>query len=214
MIDEEDMFERSFFVNCPFDKDYAPLLEAALFCIVFFGFTPRLADERLEAGENRLEKIVELIKCCKYSFHDLSRCRASKKGEYMRMNMPFEYGIDVGFRRSDNEQLKSKKFLIFESNAYELKRALSDIAGQDVCSHNQNFETVIKHVREFFQVEVGVNAPGVARLKGHYEDFQGWMVAKKIFEGHSEDEAVNLPTRERLDEMQRWVQLGMPTEFV
>jgi hypothetical protein len=54
-------FERSVFVNCPFDSDYAPLLEAALFCLVYFGFSPRLANERLEAGENRLDKIVEMI---------------------------------------------------------------------------------------------------------------------------------------------------------
>lgn len=64
-------FEGSVFVNSPFDDEYAPLLEAALFCVVYFGFTPRLANERLETGENRLDKIVEMIKCSKYSIHDL-----------------------------------------------------------------------------------------------------------------------------------------------
>lgn len=74
----DDRFERAVFVNCPFDDDYAPLLEAALFCIVSFGFSPRLANERLEAGENRLDKIIEMIRESKYSIHDLSRCKAKE----------------------------------------------------------------------------------------------------------------------------------------
>jgi hypothetical protein len=40
------------------------------------------------------------------------------------------------------------------------------------------------------------------------------MIEKKIHEGHSEKEALNLPTRERLDEMQRWNDLGRPAGFV
>ena len=48
------------------------------------------------------------------------------------MNMPFEYGVDVGLRRSGFGNLGQKKFLIFEGKPNELKLALSDIAGQDV----------------------------------------------------------------------------------
>ncbi|MGF0537255.1 hypothetical protein ACQQ2Q_04610 [Agrobacterium sp. ES01] len=129
------------------------------------------------------------------------------------MNMPFEYGIDVGFRRSEDSGLQQKKFLIFERKPYDLKRALSDIAGQDVVSHGDSFEAVIKHVREFFRVEVGVNAPGPARLEADYATFQGWMIEKKIAEGHAEAEALKLPTRERLDEMKAWVAQGKPSLF-
>ncbi len=87
-----DQFDRAVFINCPFDEDYAALLEAALFCVVYFGFSPRLANERLEAGENRLDKIVSLIRGSKYSIHDLSRCKAKDTAEFFRMNMPFEHG--------------------------------------------------------------------------------------------------------------------------
>tara|TARA_R100000365_G_C2730526_1_gene60863 strand:+ start:439 stop:1083 length:645 start_codon:yes stop_codon:yes gene_type:complete len=207
-------FGSSVFVNCPFDEVYAPLLEAALFCIVCFGFTPRLANERLEAGENRLDKIAGMIRSSKYSIHDLSRSRAATAGEHFRMNMPFEYGLDVGFRRSDDEILNQKKFLIFEENQYDLKKALSDIAGQDVVSHNGKYEAVIKHVRDFFRVEAGVDAPGPSRLITEYATFQGWMTEKKIYEGHSERDALILPTRERLDEMRAWVIAEKPLEFV
>jgi hypothetical protein len=210
----EDQFERAVFVNCPFDQEYAPLLEAALFCIVYFGLTPRLANERLEAGENRLDKIVEMMQNSKYSIHDLSRCKAKRRSEFFRMNMPFEFGIDVGLRRSGVEKLESKKFLIFEEGPYDLKRSLSDAAGQDVEFHRNDYQLIIKKTRDFFRVEGNVRAPGASRLISDYATFQGWMVRKKIHEGHSEKEAMNLPTRERLDEMEEWIELGKPSEFL
>lgn len=129
------------------------------------------------------------------------------------MNMPFEFGIDVGLRRSGVGRLGDKKFLIFEEEPYDLKRSLSDTAGQDVAFHHGNFEVVIKKVRDFFRVEANLPLPGPARLVSDYATFQGWMIEKKIHEGHSEKDAVNLPTRERLDEMKIWIELGRPAAF-
>lgn len=210
----EVKFSKAVFVNCPFDDDYAPLLEAALFCIIYFGFTPRLANESLEAGENRLDKITNLIFNSQYSIHDLSRCCAKEEGEFLRMNMPFEFGIDVGVRRSGIDKMAEKKFLIFEENPYDLKQGLSDIAGQDVEFHKNDFEVVIQKIRNFFRVEAGVPAPGPSKLLTDYSTFQGWMTEKKIEEGHSEMEALELPTREILDEMKKWVHLKMPDTFI
>ncbi|MDF1634776.1 hypothetical protein [Mycoplana sp. MJR14] len=206
-------FDRNVFVNCPFDRDFAPLLEAAIFCVVSFGFTPRLASERLEGGESRLDKIVDLIKASRYSIHDLSRGRASASGEYLRMNMPFELGLDLGYRRSGAQGAEQKKFLIFECDPYDLKRSLSDLAGQDVAFHRNDYELVIKKVRDFFRVEARIQAPGPSRIISDYTTFQGWMVEKKIHEGHSEREAIDLPTQERLDEMKAWIALGRPSAF-
>ena len=129
------------------------------------------------------------------------------------MNMPFEHGLDVGFRRSGDPRLAQKKFLIFERDRYDLKRALSDIAGQDVVHHGDDYETVMKHVRDFFRVEAGVDAPGPSRLIADYATFLGWMTEKKIHQGHSEREALDLPTRERLDEMRAWLAEGKPDMF-
>lgn len=209
----QDEFERSVFVNCPFDEAYAAVLEAIVFCVVNFGFLPRLANERLEAGENRLDKIVQMIGESKYSIHDLSRCKA-QDGEYFRMNMPFEFGIDLGLRRSGAERLGSKKFLIFEEHQYDLKRSLSDIGGQDVEFHSNDYETAMGKVRDFFRVEAKVGAPGTSRLISNYVTFQGWMTEKKIYEGHSERGALRLPTKERIDEMMAWVELNRPTKFI
>ena len=209
----QSAFDRAVFVNCPFDDEYSSLLEAMVFCIVYFGLAPRLANERIETGENRLDKISEMIRSSKYSIHDLSRCKSRDVGEYYRMNMPFELGMDVGFRRSGIENLREKKFLIFEENQYDLKKAISDIAGQDVQYHNNDFETVIEKVRNFFRVEAEHAAPGPSRLISEYATFQGWMMEKKLYEGHSENEVLRLPTRERLDEMKCWKELDSPTIF-
>lgn len=98
MAGRRDEFSRSVFVNCPFDSDYLPLLRPLLFTILDLRFIPRIASERSDSGESRIEKISGLIGDCRYSIHDLSRLRASQAGEFSRMNMPFELGIEYGSR--------------------------------------------------------------------------------------------------------------------
>lgn len=207
------IYEQSVFINCPFDEDFAPLLEAMLFCVVRAGMTPRLASERLEAGENRLDKILELIESCKFSVHDLSRATARAVGENFRMNMPFELGIDWGRRKAPDVATSDKKFIIFEHNQYDLKRCLSDLAGTDVAYHKGELRHVFKHFRDFLRVEAGAVLPGATELKYQYDDFLGWMTEKKISEGHTPSEAKELPTQERLEEMEIWMNLGRPSDF-
>ena len=89
-------FNDNVFVNCPFDDEYLPLLRPLLFTVIDLGFTPRIALERLDSGRPRFQKIVALIKQSKYAIHDLSRIQSSKVGEFYRLNMPFELGLDVG----------------------------------------------------------------------------------------------------------------------
>ncbi|HQY45082.1 MAG TPA: hypothetical protein PK450_12990 [Paracoccaceae bacterium] len=184
-----------------------------LFTVVYCGLSPRLATERLENGENRLDKIFMLACDAKFSIHDLSCCRSSVADEFFRMNMPFELGLDLGIRRCSVDLPSPKKFLIFEQNAYDTKRSLSDLAGQDVAAHRGRYEVVIQKVRDFLRVEAELDAPGPSRIKADYETCLGWITEKKIHEGHSEKEALSLPTSERLSEMKRWVQLGRPVRF-
>jgi predicted nucleotide-binding protein len=207
-------YNSSVFINCPFDADFAPLLEAMLFCVVRAGLYPRLASERLEAGENRLDKILEIIEACKFSVHDLSMAVSSHRGETFRMNMPFELGLDMGRRRAPDPETNNKRFIIFEKNPYELKRSLSDLAGVDPVSHKSDFRKVIRELRNFLRVEAGIEMPGATALENEYYDFQGWMMEKKISEGHSEADATSLPTLERLEEMKRWNEIGRPTDFI
>lgn len=85
-------FDRSVFINCPFDDQYAATLQAMAFCVVYLGFFPRFAPENADNAAARLDRIIELVRGSKYGIHDLSRCRAAAVGDLARMNMPFEAG--------------------------------------------------------------------------------------------------------------------------
>src|ERR1700674_4726096 len=91
-------FDTDVFVNCPFDREYLPLLRPILFTIIDLGFSPRIALESLDSGRPRIEKIITLVESSKFAIHDLSRIQARQAGEYYRLNMPFELGLDVGCR--------------------------------------------------------------------------------------------------------------------
>ena len=88
-------FEKSVFINCPFDEGYLSLLRPLVFTILYLDFHPRLALERSDSEETRIRKIVNLIQASKFGIHDLSRCRSSKRGEFFRLTMPLELGIDI-----------------------------------------------------------------------------------------------------------------------
>ena len=103
------MKENSIFINCPFDDDYLPLLRALLFVARFYNLEVKISSTDLDSKSNRLSRIIALMRESKYSVHDLSRMKSGKKGEYYRMNMPFELGLDYGISGDD------KIFLIFES---------------------------------------------------------------------------------------------------
>jgi hypothetical protein len=75
------VFEKSVFINCPFDSEYRPLLNALIFTLIKFGFIPRIALESSDSGVLRITKILELIKESKYSIHDLSRLQAKRENE-------------------------------------------------------------------------------------------------------------------------------------
>lgn len=122
-------FDKNVFINCPLDEEYEPLLQAILFCLIRFGFKPRIATERKDSAETRLEKIKELIRESRYSIHDLSRCQSSGQGEHHRMNMPFELGLDFGCRSFGGSPFDQKKILVLEEQQYRYQIALSDLAG-------------------------------------------------------------------------------------
>ena len=73
-------FSKNVFINCPFDSEYHSLLRPLLFTAVYLGFNPKIALERSDSGEQRIDKICELIRESKYSIHDLSRLRSSRRG--------------------------------------------------------------------------------------------------------------------------------------
>ena len=203
-------FATSVFINCPFDDDFAPILQAILFCVVIMGFEPRLATERSDSGETRLEKIKGLIEASKFSIHDLSRCQATRKGEMFRLNMPFELGIDWGCRQYFGDDRREKRFLILEEKPYRFQAALSDISGCDIEIHGGRFDRAMVKVRNWLRQQTGVLADGPQKMLGEYVAFQKWDYEGKLAKGYSEHDIREYPTFELLEAMKEWVALGKP----
>jgi hypothetical protein len=206
-------FERSVFINCPFDDEFAPILQAISFCVVYLGFFPRLAPENADNAAGRLDRIVELVRASKYGIHDLSRCKSNDADEYVRMNMPFELGIDHACRRFGPGRLAGKAILVLEHTRYDYQKALSDISGWDIGAHDGDFETAILRTRNWLVARAGAPPVGASRIRGKYLDFQEWHWERERFRGSSEDDIKAYPTNELLQAMHDWMEEGQPAGF-
>ncbi len=202
-------FDRNVFINCPFDDDYRPLLEAIAFAVVDCGLTPRLSTERLDSGEARLAKILQLMRESKYSIHDLSRVQAAFKGEYARLNMPFELGLDHGLAQSGDPQLENKRLLVVAEDRYKYQVALSDIAGWDIDAHNGEYDKAIRSVRSWLASHLK-ETPSASTIMGHYIGFQEWDYERLLGEGWDEDDIQGRKTPELLEAMTEWKAVGRP----
>ena len=126
------MYEKSVFINCPFDENYTDILQAITFAIVYANFIPRSALETINSGQERLAKICYIIKECQFSIHDISRVGVGPSGSnnLPRFNMPFEFGIFYGAEHFGRGVQKNKKSLVLDSEKYRYQQTLSDIAGK------------------------------------------------------------------------------------
>lgn len=52
-------YETSIFFNCPFDQPYKPTFHALVFTVFDCGYVPRCALEIDDAGQVRIEKILD-----------------------------------------------------------------------------------------------------------------------------------------------------------
>lgn len=206
-------FEQSVFINCPFDDDYAPILQAVSFCVTLLGFIPRLAPENADNAESRLDRIVELVRSSKYGIHDLSRCKAAYVGEYARMNMPFELGLDFACRKYGGGHLSSKALLVLEAERYEYQRTLSDIAGWDIRSHRGEWQRALGHTRDWLVAGAGAPRLGRSKIQSKYFDFQEWYYERELAAGSSEADIQAYPNTEVLTAMTEWMALDQPTTF-
>lgn len=203
-------FEKSVFINCPFDEDFAPILQAIAFCVVYLGFSPRLAPENSDNAVARLDRIIEIVKGSKYAIHDLSRCRSTSKNQYARMNMPFELGIDHACSRFGGAPYDKKSILILEERRYDYQKALSDISGWDIEPHNGDHQKAVTKVRTWLTAQAGAPRTGPSKILGEYAAFQEWYWERELAAGASEDDIREYPTVEVVDAMHEWMSPGKP----
>jgi hypothetical protein len=137
------------FINCPFDNKYFPLLKPLLFTLIYLDLDPQIS-ETSDCGIVRFNNIKRLMKDSKFSIHDLSRMDPLTVGDLPRFNMPFECGMDFGLKFSGKKSLRKKKLLILEKKRYRYQKVLSDISGNDIKSHNNKPEKIIRITRDWF----------------------------------------------------------------
>lgn len=198
-------FSKNVFINCPFDEQYIPLLKSILFTIIYLGFTPRIALERFDSGEARINKIIDLIKASKFSIHDLSRIKASKKSDYFRLNMSFELGVDIGCKIFKGGHTKNKKCLILEKEKYRYQKALSDLSSSDIKNHNNEPEEVIRQIRDWFVVNELERADNGTIIWDSFNKFMADFYLKREEEGFQEKDMKRMPIPEFIVFVNEWI---------
>lgn len=199
-----DNFNKNVFINCPFDDDFRQLLIGIIFTVMYFGFNPRLALERSDSAESRIDKIIDLILESKFGIHDLSRIVSEDKGEHYRMNMPFELGIDYGCKRLKGDLWETKKLLILEKEKYRYQKAISDLSGSDIKNHNNEVFKAIFAVRDWFVSEELNRGHSAQKVWGKFNEFQAYLYDEVVEkDGHNSPDEVQIT--EIIYHMKEWL---------
>ncbi len=166
-------FEQSVFINCPFDHpDYDPIFDAIVFAIHDCGYVPRCTKEIDDGGDQRAQKLYDLIKQSKFGIHDISFTELDRASNLPRFNMPYELGLFMGCREIGTKAQKQKRTLILDKENYRYQKFLSDISGQDPKAHEMKPEKAIKCVREWLNVSPdGKLTPGGQKIVNRYKEF-------------------------------------------
>lgn len=164
---------RDVFVNCAFDTNFQPIFRAIVFAIIRSGFRARCALETQDGAENRLAKIQTIIEECRYGIHDISRTQADGNPPLPRFNMPLELGIFLGAKRYGEGPQKRKRALILDLEQYRYQRLISDIAGQDIVSHDGEPGKAIVAVAGWLRQQSRLTSiPGGLAIAGEYNEFR------------------------------------------
>ena len=165
-------YDRSVFINCPFDAAYLPLFRALAFVVFECGLLPRCAQEVYDSGQVRIQKITKLIVDCRWGIHDISRTDLNEHG-LPRFNMPFELGLFLGARLFGSRAHETKSCLVLDRDPFRYKEFISDLSGHDIAAHADDPAQAIKAVRDWL-VASKVSArplPGAGAIRGRYERF-------------------------------------------
>lgn len=162
------------FINCPFDRQYEPLLKAIVFAVFDCGFVPRCALEESDSAVIRVEKLYRLIKSAQYAIHDISRTEIKSKNDLPRFNMSFELGVFLGAKKYGDTEQRKKKCLILDKHRHRYQKFISDISGQDIKEHKNDARKAVKAVRNWLNGyhHHSQPLPGAEAIWNRYEVFQ------------------------------------------
>lgn len=133
---------RAVFLNIPYDSKFERLYLAYIAGIVVFGLKPKIALE-VPGGVGGLTRIVELIRRCRFSFHDLSRTETDvRRPRTPRFNMPVECGMAIMLHALGHDHT----WCLFEKDFRRVRKSTSDLAGTDVYTHSGTVKGVLREI--------------------------------------------------------------------
>lgn len=164
------------FINVPFDGTYKPFFDATVFTVIACGCVPRCALMTGNPAKTRFARIVELVKECPMSIHDLSRSGPGQRNQSPRLNMPFELGLFLGAREFGGRSHKVKTCIVLDSHSWRYRKFISDFAGHDVVSHKSRISCLINVLRDWLEAAPGIDRtrilPGGRQICKLYLEFQ------------------------------------------
>jgi len=168
------VYEKSVFINCPFDPQYRDLMLAIVFTVRAHRLTPRSARGTEGAAEPRFSRILQTISESKYSIHDLSRFTGEGSDNLARFNMPLELGMAAAFQFERRGSARPHYWLALVPEGFGYQRFISDLAGFDPARHDQSVPSVIREVcvwlRDREDVEEAV--PTAVRIHERFDLFK------------------------------------------
>lgn len=129
------------FVNCPFDDGYRGSLDAIVFSCVHAGFFPWMAGSTGDVAVPRLQRILEGLKSCRYSIHDLTRYQGEGPEHHSRFNMPLELGMAIALR-GPTPRGQAHDWMVMVPDGHLYQQFISDLAGFDPKTHDGSQERV------------------------------------------------------------------------
>jgi hypothetical protein len=139
-------YEKSVFINCPFDVPFEPLFHAIVLTVAACGFIPRCARETQSQADLRIVRITKGLNESKYSIHDLSRFQGEGPDNIARFNMPLELGIALGIRHMKEPTPAIHNWVALVPENFVHLKLISDLHGYDPPDHDQQLKTVIAQV--------------------------------------------------------------------
>jgi hypothetical protein len=165
----------SVFINCPFDTEYGALLDAIVFAVHDCGFIARCALEIRDTSEIRLNRILGLMRACRFGIHDISRTELDPVNNLPRFNMPLELGLFLGAKAFGGKPHTSKVCLVLDTEQYRYQKFCSDIAGQDPSAHLGDPVHAIRVVRDWLRPYSRARIPGSQRIVERYAAFRAQL---------------------------------------
>ena len=93
-------------------------------------------------------------------------------------NMPLELGVFLGARKYGGRVQQRKSCIIFDRERYRFQRYMSDIAGQDIHSHDGDVTTLVTELANWLRAQSGdPKVPGGVAISNEFEDFQAALPA-------------------------------------